>query len=599
MKLLSCDFETTSWEQDRTSVWAWATCEIDGKFETFKFGNNIDSFMKYLESLKLTKCYFHNLAFDGNFIIYYLLTNGFKHIDDKNQKEDKTFTTLISNQGQFYSIEIYFKVYNKSHYIKTTILDSMKIIPFSVDKMTKAFGLDVEKLDLDYNLKRGENHKLTKDEEDYIKNDVLIVAKSLHFLFTQKLNRMTTASNALYDFKKDIGESLYKQIFTPLVYEDYLEIKEAYKGGFTYCSPHIASKDIETGTTDLDVNSLYPSVMLNSLPYGLPEFYDGEYKTDREFPYYIQRIRCSFKIKENKIPTIQMKNSFFFKPNLYLESSNDEIVELTLTHIDLKLFLEHYDVYDFEYLYGWKFRIMSDIFKNYINKWINVKIEASKAGNNAMRTLAKLMLNSLYGKTAKAMKQISKRPVYDEDNDCIRYENKDEEITDGLYIPCAIFITSMAREITIRASQKIVDYSIKKYGKNLYYYSDTDSIKCGLTIEELSEFLEIDDYKLGAWKHENVNPEKPNTSSVRARFIRQKTYIEEIIEDGKKKLKIVCAGLPKSSYEYVNWENFKEGLTVGGKLIPKRVAGGVILVETEFTIKSSNFVMELKNFIDK
>ena len=109
------------------------------------------------------------------------------------------------------------------------------------------------------------------------------------------------------------------------------------------------------------------------------------------------------------------------------------------------------------------------------------------------------------------------------------------------------FITSYARELTIRTSQAIKDYSIKKYGVDKYIYSDTDSIHTLLTIEELEKFCDIDPDTLGSWKHE--------ASFTKARFIRQKCYIEEI--DGE--IKITCAGLPKNCYDKVSWENFRTG----------------------------------------
>ena len=49
---------------------------------------------------------------------------------------------------------------------------------------------------------------------------------------------------------------------------------------------------------------------------------------------------------------------------------------------------------------------------------------------------------------------------------------------------------------------------------------------------------------------------------TKAKFIRSKTYIEEI--DGE--LKITCAGMPEECYKYVNWNNFKSGLTVPRKI---------------------------------
>lgn len=145
----------------------------------------------------------------------------------------------------------------------------------------------------------------------------------------------------------------------------------------------------------------------------------------------------------------------------------------------------------------------------------------------------------------------------------------------GVYIPVASFITSYAREKTIRTSQAITDYSIEKYGTNKYVYSDTDSIYSLLDKEELKQFVEIDKYKLGAWSIDG--------EYKRGRFIRQKTYVL----DKNGKLKITCAGMPSQCYDHVTWENFYNGFTCGGKLTYKHVKGGVILTETEFTIKGA------------
>lgn len=149
------------------------------------------------------------------------------------------------------------------------------------------------------------------------------------------------------------------------------------------------------------------------------------------------------------------------------------------------------------------------------------------------------------------------------------------------------FITAYAREKTIRTSQAIKEYSIKKYGVDKYIYSDTDSIHTLLSIEELKQFCEIDDVKLGLWKHEG--------SFTKAKFIRQKCYIEEI----DNKINITCAGMPKQCYKYVEWENFKTGFTCGGKLTFKHVKGGVILVETDFTIKEEKVLKNIAEFSNK
>ena len=61
-------------------------------------------------------------------------------------------------------------------------------------------------------------------------------------------------------------------------------------------------------------------------------------------------------------------------------------------------------------------------------------------------------------------------------------------------------------------------------------------------------------------------------------------------------MEITCAGLPKRCYDQVEWENFKVGLNVDGKLSFKHVKGGVNLVETEFTIKQDKkLINTIKN----
>lgn len=171
--------------------------------------------------------------------------------------------------------------------------------------------------------------------------------------------------------------------FFPNLPEDIdAEIRKAYKGGFTYLNPIYKEKEVGVGVV-LDVNSLYPSVMRNEKqPFGEPVFFEGKYKEDKVYDLYVQMLSCSFKLKKNKIPTIQIKNDrFHFKATEYLESSNGEIVTLTLTSVDLELFLKQYDVYELRYIAGWKFKSISGIFTDYIDKWTERKIKASKEGN--------------------------------------------------------------------------------------------------------------------------------------------------------------------------------------------------------------------------
>lgn len=178
---------------------------------------------------------------------------------DKKEAKDKTFTTLISNFGVFYQITIYFKKSGK-YVKKVTIIDSLKIIPFSVSQIAKSFGLTESKLEIDYLKERSRNHRLTPEEKEYIKNDVVIVAKALNVIFKEGLTKMTQGSNALFDYREILTKSKFSHYFPALPKEIDEEIRKAYKGGFTYLNPIYKEKDLGSGCV-IDVNSLYPSCM--------------------------------------------------------------------------------------------------------------------------------------------------------------------------------------------------------------------------------------------------------------------------------------------------------------------------------------------------
>lgn len=576
IKCYTADFETTTDIND-CRVWAYAVCEI-GDFNNFSYGNNIESFIDFCKDKKHNyNIYFHNLKYDGEYIFSYLLKNGYELIEDKKERREKTFTCLISDTGQFYSIEIYFEVKNKK-VNKVTIFDSLKILNFSVDKIAKAFDLPIRKLKIDYKAKRPIGHILTKEEVEYIRNDVEIMARALKFMFDLGLNKMTIGADALAYYKKNC--KYFLKYFPQLPYEIDGEIRRSYKGGFTYLNDKYKGKEVGKGLV-LDVNSLYPSVLkYEELPFGEPQFFEGQYKENKLYPLYVQTFTCIFELKENKIPSIQLKNNMSFIPNEYIKSSNGELVTLTLTNIDLELFFMQYDVTHITYHAGFMFKGIKGLFTEYVDHWTEMKIKSKKENNKPMYMTAKLLLNSLYGKFGLNPNTRSKYPYLDEEG-VVRYYLTPLEIRKALYIPIATFVTSYARRKTILTSNAIKEYTLNKYNDDYYIYSDTDSIHLKyLPEEELKQFVDIDDYRLGAWKMEST--------FTRGKYLRQKCYIEENEEE----LNVTVAGLPKTLAKYINFNNFEQGLSlladdkeIDHKLTFKHVNGGVLLVDTDFTIK--------------
>jgi len=72
--------------------------------------------------------------------------------------------------------------------------------------------------------------------------------------------------------------------------------------------------------------------------------------------------------------------------------------------------------------------------KNILINGFGRKIEASKNKNSGQRTLAKLMLNSLYGKFATSLTAINKIPNMDSSG-VVTFTNGEEKPKSGLYLP--------------------------------------------------------------------------------------------------------------------------------------------------------------------
>ena len=488
---------------------------------------------------------------------------------------------MISDKGLYYQIEVVF--YRKGKNIRKVMFqDSLKLIPLSVDQIAKSFKMPINKLKIDYTAhdQKPYGSPLTSDEIEYIKHDVQIVAKAVEYFYSQGLDKMTIGSCALDEYKRLIQKKNFKRYFPEPKYHD--DVKQSYRGGFTYLNPKFAEKMVGNGIV-LDVNSLYPSVMYEStLPFGTPIFFKGKYIIDNIYPLYTQMLRCQFEVKPGKIPTIQIKHSYDFKGNEYLESSNGEEVILCLNNVDLELFFEHYNVYNIEYISGWKFKATKGLFNDYVDKWSNNKIQAKADGNHGLYLISKLFLNSLYGKFGTDNRMQNKIP-YIGDDGAIHYKDSEPEERKAVYVAMASFITSYARLKTISSAQRIMDDYNNGKSNIQFVYADTDSLHCISPDHKLPASLDIDPYRLGAWKYES----KFN----KAKFLRQKCYIENSTEDINDpnpdyELKITVAGMPKDCYKNVTFNNFKIGASYSGKKTPKIVPGGVVLQDVDFTIKA-------------
>ena len=558
-------------------------------------------------------------------------------LDDK-EMPNNSFKYSISDKGQWYTITI--KI--GGNYIE--IRDSLKLLPFSVKAIGESFKTKHKKLDMEYTGVRYAGCTITDEEKTYIRNDVLVVKEALEFMFSEGHDKLTIGTCCLSEFVQIYGKKQYEKML-PNMYDIYIDekllgyrtagdwIRRSYKGGWCYLAKGKENKIFTNGTT-ADVNSLYPSMMHsesgNIYPIGTPNFWKGDYIPDEAIgdrKYYFVRIKTRFYLKDGMLPFIQIKGNWLYKGTECLETSDvidpntgeysafykdldgnikDTRVEMTMTMVDYKLFREHYHVIDFEILDGCWFGAVIGLFDEYIDKYKKIKIEST----GAMRESAKLFLNNLYGKMASSTDSSFKLAYVKEDG-VVGFMPVHANDKKPGYIPIGSAITSYARNFTIRAAQTNY-HGVNERG---FIYADTDSIHCDLEPHEIKG-IKVNDKEFCCWKLE--------ASWDEAIFARQKTYIEHVVGENLKPIKesyynIKCAGMPKKcknlfelsmkgytpkeddkyTADEVNFlydnknkkpiirtiKDFKVGLKVPGKLMPKRILGGILLVETNYEMR--------------
>lgn len=533
-------------------------------YEDVELGLDIGSFISRIAQHN-SQCYFHNLKFDGSFILDWLLKNGYKYVDSQFIKKEGTFKALISDMGKFYSITVKWRNGNI-----TEFRDSAKKLPMTLAQVAKAFKLEVTKGELDYETFRPVGHKLTAEEEDYLRRDVAILAKAMQEVHDSGMTRLTVASDSLAEYKKLTGSDKFTRIFPVL--SEYMdkEIRRAYRGGFTYCDPRFKGEITRSGLV-LDVNSLYPSVMMNQpLPYGEPIWVDGFVEPTERRPLTIFSVTFTAKIKPDHIPVIQVKGTSMFSSVEYLTEIKDPVT-LMVTNVDWDLYNDHYDIDVLAYGGGWAFHGVRGLFDDYINKWGAVKAEAV----GGKREIAKLHLNSLYGKFASNPNVTSKIPKLVDNQ--VKLVRGDDEKRPPVYTAAGVFITSFARDLTVRAAQ--ANYAT-------FAYADTDSLH--LLQDDVPESIEVHKSKMGAWKLEY--------RFESAYYIRPKQYLEKATkpecnnddEDHEHNehcyFVVHIAGMPISVTDKMTFKDLEPGKVFHGKLQPKTVVGGIVLKPVPFTL---------------
>ena len=349
----------------------------------------------------------------------------------------------------------------------------------------------------------------------------------------------------------------------------------------------------------IDVLSLYPTVLYEcNFPLGHPKIINefSNHNIDEYFGFISCRVLPPTRLRIPVLP-IRINNKLVF-PLCFTCSKNQKKTKCThpnhmrcingmWTSIEIQEALKAgytidklYEVYHYD-------KQSSELFKEYIRKWIKMKqensgwpkycmnndeekmkylsswfrlgviLDASQIRENpGMRTIAKLMLNTLWGKFGEAPnkpqtkicrsaeeiltimedKNIEVLGEFEVGQDCLQisYKQKDSKDANNIdkSVALAAFVTSHARLKLLKAMQKIEE---KEEGRVLYY--DTDSI---MYVEKSGEDLYPTGNTLGEMTDEILAmTSDPSCYIKRAVFAAPKSYAFQVVNSAGEVVKTI------------------------------------------------------------
>lgn len=520
--------------------------------------------------------YFHNMKFDLTNIIDYLTFN--------NAKFTVKNSLIVGTKWYSYTI-IYKGVWFK-------IIDSYNLTMMPLRDFGKAFGLPPElsksNFEFDFNNLDIINRMLRGDKEltDYAILDVECLRAGMEkFHELTKSDKITIASISMEDWKRRDNIKL-----SELDLQEQLDANLTYTGAICYPNPRYTGQTLNGDFVYIDNNGLYSASSYSEkagfkhyFPIGKGTLYKNEMPDIWNIEkYYTIRARIKAKLKKNvTIPFFRLGKQYNLgEPMSRRYKQNDFITDFDETcyinSIDLRLLYKYYDISFIKYDYFWEYKTAIGIFDNYIDYWSEMKAQSKINGNLPLRSLSKLMLNSLTGKFGQYIEPIDVNFELDEKTN-IFYHNhviNDNKESAFEYMPIVSAILAYSREIFLDMANS--------YPEQDYFYSDTDSnILTRKAFEKYVDKSKIDSVELGKWDIEH--------EVKKLKIIRQKTYM---LTDKNDELIIRCAGATPQIKQFLNYDNFEIGQRIEGatQLKPKLVAGGTALVRQPFILRP-NFRM--------
>lgn len=432
MKYSVMDIETTKWTKVRLVGF------YDGQ-EYVDF-RSVEDFLHHFlrRKYEFWKCFAHfGSGFDFNFILEAM----------ENDPELNKFRMKILSNNGVSMIRIY------DHYKSDrtwTFLDSHRLLPKAQADLTKSFNVEHKKLDVNRSNLDSLNYEELRHYNEFDCKGLYEVLKSYESWFDDYgiALKATTASQAMSLFRSTLKYPI--PVLKPKV-EQF--IRKSYYGGRV----EVFKMKCNEKFYYYDVRSLYPSVMKKfPMPVGTP------HRTNVFHDDKIGFYKCSVKIPDMYLPPLPtVQNHKLLFPIGKFEG--------IYSSAELKLAADMGCQFDVDY--GYYFQ-EDYIFNEYIDKMYPLK----ENGDSATRDIAKLMLNSLYGKFGQNRKKLILMKYIGADlKGKIPYDQEHALYQEETNSRATFIIPSIASWITSCARTELMKWLLKSGEQNIYY-CDTDSV---------------------------------------------------------------------------------------------------------------------------
>lgn len=261
-------------------------------------------------------------------------------------------------------------------------------------------------------------------------------------------------------------------------------LQASARGGLVWAR----SKGMLAHVVDVDVNSMYPSIVLDSaLPYGTPIEADDIEPLDRRY-WTISECLVAATIKPDGIPAISYGPGGRRGTERLMESTNG-YVPMTLTQEDYGLLTSQYDA-DIIVEQTWGWRVKRAHFGSSMRALGLLK---ERCENTTARGVLKKLLNASIGKFAahEPSERVNAIPYLDEQGvlgyrPARRHMEYEQGVTSHHYIPLAAAIWSKARK------RLVDDMTAIRKASGVVPYCNTDGFMIqGMDVDAIRGVLDI------------------------------------------------------------------------------------------------------------